>query len=127
MSALQEIDDLLAQIRIRANDPVIERASDRISVIVQAHMEPDMTPAGFKYGLDSSRSRMFGLLQKRLGQTVSREALLNTCVHNSDTDPEIKMVDVHIHHLSKIIGQYGYTVETIRGVGYRMTSQPLQS
>jgi two-component system phosphate regulon response regulator PhoB len=40
---------------------------------------------------------------------------------------EERTVDVHIKRLREALGDAGPMVETVRGAGYRMTSQPLQS
>lgn len=121
MNAQQEVRKLLdVMLASPANSPAAQRASDQIQVICSGYMEPDQTPAGINLGLSTSRSNVFGLLHKRKGQTVSREALLNVCDHQADSDPYLKIVDVHVCRIRKALKGSPLEIETIRGVGYRL-------
>jgi DNA-binding response OmpR family regulator len=54
----------------------------------------------------------------------SRERIINT-VWGSSEDPLTNIVDVYIARLRKKLGVAGQAIETIRGVGYRLTSSRL--
>ncbi len=119
-SAYQEVRALLTQISVAAHTPAIVRASDQIDALCRAYMEPDQAIKGSEFGLSPSRAKMFALLLKRRGQVVSREALLNVCIHQ-DEPPDIKIIDVQMSHLRKKLPEQ-YRIETVWGVGYRLAA-----
>ena len=53
------------------------------------------------------------------GMAFSREQLLQT-VWNTEYAVETRTVDMHIRTLRQKLGAYGRSIETIRGVGYRL-------
>lgn len=63
-------------------------------------------------------------LLKRLMQNpnivLTRDSLL-TEIWGYDFDGETRTVDVHIRTLRQKLGEYGDRIETVRGVGYRMS------
>lgn len=123
-TAHQEVERLLAQIRVVSNSPVIERASDQIIVLCRAYMETDQASTGTKYGLTKSRAAMLDLLIRRRGQTVSRGALMDAGYHNTEDGPETKIVDVHICIIRKALKgtEYDGAIEAVYGVGYRLSA-----
>lgn len=124
LSAHQEVERLLTQIRAKANDPAVDRASDQLEVICRAYMEPDQASEGYALGLSTSRARMFDLMLARRGQVVTRSALLDACLHQADAEPEIKIIDVHMTTIRKKLKgtQYQDKIETLYGVGYRLAA-----
>ena len=59
------------------------------------------------------------LLENR-GIVLSRDRLLNT-IWGYDFDGENRTVDVHIRTLRSKLGEAGSHIETVRGVGYRIS------
>ena len=59
------------------------------------------------------------LLENR-GIVLSRDRMLNT-IWGYDFDGENRTVDVHIRTLRSKLGKAGLHIETVRGVGYRLT------
>ena len=59
------------------------------------------------------------LLENR-GIVLSRDRLLNT-IWGYDFDGENRTVDVHIRTLRSKLGEAGSLIETVRGVGYRIS------
>ena len=59
------------------------------------------------------------LLENR-GIVLSRDRMLNT-IWGYDFDGENRTVDVHIRTLRSKLGRAGLHIETVRGVGYRIT------
>ncbi|MBP5490033.1 MAG: response regulator transcription factor [Lachnospiraceae bacterium] len=59
------------------------------------------------------------LLENR-GIVLSRDRMLNT-IWGYDFDGENRTVDVHIRTLRSKLGKAGMHIETVRGVGYRIT------
>lgn len=122
-SAYQEIERLLDQIRLLApRQAAIDRASDQICVLCRGYMEPDQNSEGHALGLSTSRARMFDLLLARRGQVVTRSALMDACLHGADSEPNIKIIDVHMTNIRKRLSGTRYHIETIFGLGYRMAA-----
>ena len=70
------------------------------------------------------RSREFDLLAalaREPGVVLTREALLED-VWGTDFPGETRTVDVHVSELRKKIGADGPTIESVRGVGYRLVA-----
>ena len=70
------------------------------------------------------RSREFDLLAalaRDPGVVLSREALLED-VWGTDFPGETRTVDVHVSELRKKIGTGGPSIESVRGVGYRLVA-----
>ena len=60
------------------------------------------------------------LLIENKDKVLTRETLLNS-IWNIDVDVESRTVDVHIRTLRQKLGPYGDWIETIRGVGYKIS------
>lgn len=60
-------------------------------------------------------------LMMRLGQTVHRETLQQD-IYSWQDDPGSNTLEVHIHNLRRKLGKE--RIKTIRGIGYRLESQP---
>lgn len=59
------------------------------------------------------------LLMKNVGIVLTRDMLLEK-IWGYDFDGETRTVDVHIRTLRQKLGEAGDSIETIRGVGYRI-------
>ncbi len=70
--------------------------------------------------------KLLHYLMKHAERVHSRGQLLDK-VWGDHVFIEERTVDVHIKRLREALGDAGPMVETVRGAGYRMTSQPLQS
>ena len=62
------------------------------------------------------------ILMSHPGIVYSRDQLLNM-VWGFDYDGESRTLDVHIGTLRQKLGEGGSLIETVRGVGYRMTDR----
>lgn len=123
MDAHREIESLLAQIRVRAkDDPIVERASDQISVLCRGYMEPDqmLGTETVMASLTPKQRDMFQLLMKRRGQTVSKSALIDSSFRHQDNEPAEKVIDVQICKMRKRLKNTEYDIETVWGTGYRL-------
>ena len=63
---------------------------------------------------------LLALLIKNRGNVLTREQLLES-IWEVSTDIESRTVDVHIRTLLAKLGEYEKNIETIRGVGYKLT------
>ena len=63
---------------------------------------------------------LLALLIKNRGNVLTREQLLES-IWEVSTDIESRTVDVHIRALRAKLGEYEKNIETIRGVGYKLT------
>ena len=65
---------------------------------------------------------MLCLLLKNSGTVLSRTQLLNQ-IWGYEVDGESRTVDVHIRTLRQKLGPAGDLVETVRGVGYKISGK----
>ena len=72
------------------------------------------------------RTKEFDLLftlAQNAGTALSREQLLSL-VWGYTFAGETRTVDVHINHLRQRLQDRGVQIETLRGVGYKLTATP---
>ncbi len=79
-----------------------------------------VTVAGEPLELTATEFKLLRLLMERKGRVQTRENLLIN-VWNYDADIETRTVDTHIRRLREKLGAEADRIETIRGVGYKMT------
>ena len=61
-------------------------------------------------------------LAHRTGQVVTRSELL-TQVWSTQFDPESNVVEVHVSRLRDKLGTHSWMIETVRGRGYRLSTE----
>ena len=118
-------DELLARIRARLAD-ARSTASGPLPTLRHGDLELDLRTrriavAGVAVDLSA---REFALAEEFLRspeQVLSREQLLSR-VWGFDFDPGSNVVDVYVRYLRKKIG--AERLETVRGMGYRLTAGP---
>ena len=76
--------------------------------------------AGKPLELTATEFKLLRLLLERKGRVQSREELLSD-VWNYSPDLETRTVDTHVRRLREKLGPAGDVIETVRGVGYRVT------
>jgi DNA-binding response OmpR family regulator len=125
-----DFDELIARIRAilrRAKrtaapveDPRVLRlgslALDRRSLEVTHHDQP--------ISLTDKERQILQMLLASPDRVHSRERIINA-VWGSTEDPLTNIVDVYIARLRKKLGTAGQAIETVRGIGYRLTSSHL--
>lgn len=79
-----------------------------------------VTVANVPLALTATEFRLLHLLMQRHGRVQTREHLLSH-VWNYEADIETRTVDTHIRRLREKLGPEANRIETIRGVGYRLT------
>lgn len=86
--------------------------------------EQDLLVEGNPIKLTAKQYRLLEYLIQNKGAILSKEQIYNH-VWGFDSDTEITIVEVFIHHLRKKLEPFGYHTEikTIRGAGYMLTDK----
>jgi DNA-binding response OmpR family regulator len=113
-------EELLARVRARLRDErTVERTVLRAGEIVLDLRTRRASTGGRTVDLTAREFTMLEVLIRHAGQVLSREQLLSH-VWGYDYDPGSNVVDVYIGYLRKKLGQD--SIETVRGMGYRLTT-----
>jgi DNA-binding response OmpR family regulator len=79
-----------------------------------------VTVAGRNVDLSPREFSLLEALLRHPGQTLSRDQLLDhACPFSVAVTPNA--VDAYVHYLRTKLGDAGSQIETVRGVGYRMS------
>jgi len=97
---------------VRVGDIALDHARHQVSVKTKVI---DLTATEFK---------LLAMLMDRKGRVQSRERLLND-VWGYESAIDTRTVDTHIRRLREKMGDASAYIETVRGVGYRMTDMLL--
>ncbi len=81
------------------------------------------TVEGSVVELTARELALLACLLQHVGHAVSRAELLQK-VWNTPFDPGSNVVEVHVRNLREKLGKLGKLVETVRGVGYRVSALP---
>jgi DNA-binding response OmpR family regulator len=81
-----------------------------------------VTVAGRAAALRTKEFDLLLALAEHRGLVLTREQLLNL-VWGFDFYGQTRTVDVHIAHLRKILAGSRVSIETVTGVGYKLTTQ----
>ncbi len=73
--------------------------------------------------LTATEFRLLSVLMERRGRVQSRDRLLND-VWGYESVIDTRTVDTHVRRLREKLGSLAEYIETIRGVGYRMSEEP---
>lgn len=119
LSAHQEVERLLDQIRAVTSNPAIERATDQISVFVRGNMATIPSSRWDAFGLTATQERFVSALFARPGQTISRSAMLDALYFDKPAEPDPKVFDVMLMHIRRKLAGSSYSIQTIWGIGFR--------
>ena len=113
-------EELLARIRVRLRDS----GSPEATILTAGPVSLDLrtrraTVDGRSVELTAREFTLTETFMRHPGQVLSREQLLSH-VWGYDFDPGSNVVDVYVRYLRKKLGDT--TVETVRGMGYRLRS-----
>jgi DNA-binding response OmpR family regulator len=113
-------EELLARVRVALRDtPAPGEVELRLGDVSLDLRSRQATIRGEKVELTAREFTMLETFLRHRGQVLSREQLLSH-VWGYDFDPGSNIVDVYVGYLRKKLGNE--VVETIRGMGYRMSS-----
>jgi DNA-binding response OmpR family regulator len=117
------VDELLARIEaLRRRRPnTDEETVLRAGSLILDPATHRVTRDGREIGLTRREFDLLRYLMANANRVVSRQKLLNA-VWEYNFDPGTKVVDVYIRYLRRKIGDRdGSIIETVRGVGYRLS------
>lgn len=114
----------------------------RIKTVLRRTMVSEFLPVSFQFGnLEADFSKPLVLFKKKKidltagelkllqylfanrGRVQSRETLLDR-VWGYNSAINTRTVDAHVKRLREKMGQGGYLIETVRGMGYRFSDEP---
>ncbi|MEM6821512.1 MAG: response regulator [Verrucomicrobiota bacterium] len=84
----------------------------------------EVSVKGDTINLTATEFRLLSVLMERKGRVQSRDRLLND-VWGYESVIDTRTVDTHVRRLREKLGVLADYVETIRGVGYRMSEQDI--
>ena len=115
------VEELIARLRAVLRRPQLSSetiSAGRLSLAV-SHMEPAID--GKPLLLPRRELLVLVALMKRLGRTVTREALANA-IYSFDAEIRSNALDSHVSRLRRKLNELdaGVAIHTIRGIGYLM-------
>ena len=113
-------EELLARVRVRLRDErTVERTVLKAGAIALDLRTRRASTDGRTIDLTAREFTMLEVLIRHAGQVLAREQLLSH-VWGYDYDPGSNVVDVYVGYLRKKLGSSA--IETVRGMGYRLTA-----
>ena len=117
MELVSRIKAVLRRTRRDAQEPQDIIAVGEIEINTKKH---EVTAAGEVVNLTLKEYELLKRLMKNPNIVVTRDCLLED-IWGYDFDGETRTVDVHVRTLRQKLGPCGEKIETVRGVGYRMS------
>lgn len=115
---LLRVQALLRRAKSAAAKPGTRLAAGPVVLDIEKH---EVTVGGAPVDLTATEFKLLRLLIERKGRVQSRDALLAD-VWNYDTEMETRTVDTHVRRLREKLGSGAEIIETLRGVGYRVSA-----
>lgn len=117
MELVSRIKAVLRRTRKDAQEPQDIIAVGEIEINTKKH---EVTAAGEVVNLTLKEYELLKRLMKNPNIVMTRDCLLED-IWGYDFDGETRTVDVHVRTLKQKLGPCGEKIETVRGVGYRMS------
>lgn len=117
MEMVSRVKAVLRRCRPRTNGDII-----RLSGLALDKTEHTVIADGQRIQLTLKEFELLRTFMENTGRAYTREQLLQI-VWGIDFTGETRTVDVHIGTLRTKLGRYGNSIETVRGVGYRMVKE----
>jgi two-component system phosphate regulon response regulator PhoB len=114
---LLRVQALLRRAKSAAAKPSTRLVAGDLLLDIERHQ---VTSSGKEIDLTATEFKLLRLLLERKGRVQTREELLAD-VWNYSPDLETRTVDTHVRRLREKLGASGEVIETIRGVGYRVS------
>lgn len=74
-----------------------------------------------QYRLTRQEMALLLFLHKYLGANVSRAAIMANLYQFAEREPDMKVLDVRVHHIRKKLAGSGIRIHTIHSYGYKLT------
>lgn len=115
-----EMDELLARLR------ALMRRAPRISAVDVGELHIDLArrnafAGGKLLALTGRELDLLSYLARRPGRPVAKAELLENVWDAGEIVPNV--VEVHVSRLRDKLGEHAWVIETLRGVGYRLTTE----
>lgn len=104
----------------RTSEEVHEEKEYRINELVVSPARHVVKIADVEVALTFKEFEILSLLFENEGLVLTRDQLLNK-IWGYSFDGESRTVDVHIRSLRSKLGKYGECIETVRGIGYKLS------
>ena len=117
MELVSRIKAVLRRTRKDAQEPQDIIAVGEIEINTKKH---EVTAAGEVVNMTLKEYELLKRLMKNPNIVMTRDCLLED-IWGYDFDGETRTVDVHVRTLRQKLGPCGEKIETVRGVGYRMS------
>jgi two-component system phosphate regulon response regulator PhoB len=108
----------------RGKDKVAAVEKLTIGELVLDHTRHEVLVQGRPVDLTATEFRLLALLMERRGRVQGRDSLLND-VWGYESVIDTRTVDTHVRRLREKLGPLAGYIETIRGVGYRISEDEL--
>lgn len=114
--------ELIARIKalLRRSRPEEPEAEMSVGGLVLNPEKHTVAVNGEQVALTLKEFETLRLLMENRGKVMTRDVLLDT-VWGYDFDGESRTVDVHIRSLRQKLGNCGALIETVRGIGYKIS------
>lgn len=117
---------LRVQTRLKRRSATLSSAQQmKVGDLAIDLMNQTVNVAGEEIRLTSTEMKLISMLARTPGQTVPRQTLLREVWQYNETS-DTRTVDSHVRRLRSKLGPLAAYVETVQGVGYRLTV-PLNS
>lgn len=117
MELVSRIKAVLRRTKKESQDPQDVIRAGGIEINTRKH---EVTADGEVVNLTLKEYELLKRLMKNRGIVMTRDCLLED-IWGYDFDGETRTVDVHVRTLRQKLGSCGEMIETVRGVGYRMS------
>ena len=117
MELVSRIKAVLRRTKKESQDPFFFNGAAAIEIYTRKH---EVTADGEVVNLTLKEYELLKRLMKNRGIVMTRDCLLED-IWGYDFDGETRTVDVHVRTLRQKLGSCGEMIETVRGVGYRMS------
>ena len=117
MELIARVKAVLRRTKKESQDPQDVIRAGGIEINTRKH---EVTADGEVVNLTLKEYELLKRLMKNRGIVMTRDCLLED-IWGYDFDGETRTVDVHVRTLRQKLGSCGEMIETVRGVGYRMS------
>ena len=118
-SSRDEVETLLAAIRLRAAGVDVARLTEQISLLCRAALTPVPDEGWLSLGLTRMEVRLMRALAEKPDRMVSKGALMDAMYFDRVQEAEPKIVDVLVCRIRRKLKGSAWMIETVWGQGYR--------